>query len=108
VSPKPPRNNEVDMADTHPMKVDAGRGTLELMQRAEILKAALQLPEDEREKLVDELTASLRAAGALSPAWEAEIARRLSELEAGETTSDSAEEVLEGVEAIIRAGRDTR
>ena len=78
------------------------------MQRTEILKAALGLPEDEREKLVEELSASLRSTDALSPAWEAEIARRLRKLEAGEATFAPAEEVFEEAEAIIRTARGTR
>jgi putative addiction module component (TIGR02574 family) len=90
------------------MKASDSRGTLGCMQRDEILKAALGLPEDEREKLVDELAASLRRSDALSPAWEAEIARRLRTLEAGEAITVPADEVFEQAEAIIRAPRATR
>jgi putative addiction module component (TIGR02574 family) len=65
------------------------------MQRAEILKATLGLPEDEREILVEELAASLRGADVPSPAWEAEIARRLHQLEAGDAATAPAEVVFE-------------
>jgi putative addiction module component (TIGR02574 family) len=78
------------------------------MQRADILEAALGLPEDEREKLVEELSASLRGGDILSPAWEAEIARRLRKLEAGEAAFASADEVFEEADAIIRAARAAR
>ena len=81
------------------------------MSRAEIFKAALELPKEERELLVEELAVSLHggsAAGGLSPAWEAEIARRLRKVESGEATYVSAEEVFAEADEIIRAARDAR
>jgi putative addiction module component (TIGR02574 family) len=80
------------------------------MSRAEILKAALALPEGERELLVEELAVSLHGGssdGGLSPAWEAEIARRLRTVESGESTFVSAEDVLAEADEIIRTKRGT-
>jgi hypothetical protein len=77
------------------------------MQRAEILKAALELPEEERGKLVDELSASL-SGPTLSGAWEREIAQRLRSLEAQEAASSPADEVFDEAAAIVRAARGAR
>lgn len=81
------------------------------MRRAEILKAALDLSEDEREKLVEELSATLRAVGGgagLSPGWEAEIARRIRRIESGEATFVSAEKTFEEADEFVRAARASR
>jgi putative addiction module component (TIGR02574 family) len=81
------------------------------MSRAEILKAALELPEEERETLVEELAVSLhggRADGSLSPEWEAEIARRLRKVESGEAKFISPEEVFSEADEIVRAARGGR
>jgi putative addiction module component (TIGR02574 family) len=81
------------------------------MSRAEILKAALELPDDERELLVEELAVSLHggsADGGLSPAWEAEIARRLRKLESGQAGLAAADEVFAEAAATIRASRGPR
>jgi len=57
------------------------------MSRAEILKAALELPEEERGLLVEELAASLLHGGFASEkieqAWVQEIERRSQEIDAG-------------------------
>jgi putative addiction module component (TIGR02574 family) len=71
-------------------------------------KPALGLPVDEREKLLEELSGSLRGTDALSAAWEAEIAGRLRKLDAGEATFTSAEEVFEEADTIVRVARATR
>jgi putative addiction module component (TIGR02574 family) len=81
------------------------------MSRAEIMKAALELAEEERELLVEELVVSLHggsADGGLSPPWEAEIARRLRKAESGEATYVSAEEVFPEADEMVRAARGAR
>jgi putative addiction module component (TIGR02574 family) len=81
------------------------------MSRAEILKAALELPDEERHLLVQELVVSLHedaAGGELSPAWEAEIAGRLRRLESGEGTHVSSEDVFAEADEIVRARRGGR
>jgi putative addiction module component (TIGR02574 family) len=55
------------------------------MERADILKAALTLPGEERERLADELWASLDGAGreGVEKAWAVEIERRMDDADAG-------------------------
>ena len=55
------------------------------MTRAQILKAALHLPEEERELLVAELAATLpeSSSRAVERAWVDEIERRIVEADAG-------------------------
>ncbi len=55
-----------------------------------ILDGALALPEEAREELLTTLSASLRPVE-LSPAWHAEIARRLANIESGEAVVLDAE-----------------
>ena len=54
------------------------------MERADILKAALSLPDDERERLADELWASLDGGGPedVEAAWAVEVERRLDDADA--------------------------
>ena len=63
---------------------------------SEIAQLGKQLPRAEREKLVDELLASLNepATSELDAAWEAEIERWLAAYDRGEVHSLAAEEVL--------------
>ncbi len=63
-------------------------GYPERMQRADLLKAALELPSEEREQLVQELLASLDGSPErdVEEAWANEIERRLDEAEAGTVT----------------------
>lgn len=62
----------------------------------EILQAALALPSREREELVGELSSSLEPS-ALSPEWQAEIARRLQKIEDGQASFHDAEEHLQSL-----------
>ena len=67
------------------------------MARQAIRSAALALPPDERAALAAELLESLddeEADEGAADAWEAEIARRLTEIERGEVTLIPAAEVL--------------
>ncbi|NOY90630.1 MAG: addiction module protein [Deltaproteobacteria bacterium] len=71
-----------------------------------ILEDALSLPEDERRHLVEVLSHSLDADALdrvdLSPAWKAEIGRRIAEVESGAVKPVSWDEV----EAKLRAIRN--
>ncbi|RIK45766.1 MAG: addiction module antitoxin RelB [Chloroflexi bacterium] len=71
---------------------------------AELAILGKQLPRDERERLVDELLASLNepASAELDAAWEAEIERRLVAYDKGEVRALSAEEVFAKARAIAR------
>ncbi len=73
----------------------------------QIIEAALKLDPTEREHVANELFESLDASGEaeLSPAWEAEIQRRLRKIEAGEATFVSGDEVFARAEAILRGER---
>ena len=69
------------------MKAACQYATLASMSRAEILKAALELPDEERGLLVEELAATLLHSGFASEeielAWMQEIERRSQEIDAG-------------------------
>lgn len=71
---------------------------------SEIAKLGKQLPREERERLVDELLASLNepASEELDAAWEGEIERRLAAYERGEVQSLSADEVFAKARALAR------
>lgn len=71
---------------------------------AELARRGKQLPRDERERLVDELLASLNepAAAELDAAWSAEIERRLAAYDRGEVQARSAEEVFAKARALAR------
>ena len=56
------------------------------MQRADIMKAVMDLPEDDREQLVEELNATLHggfASKEIGTVWAAEVERRIEEVESG-------------------------
>lgn len=71
---------------------------------SEIAKLGKQLPREERERLVDELLASLNepATTELDAAWEAEIHRRLAAYDRGEVQSLSAEDVFAKARALAK------
>ena len=68
-----------------------------MLQPQEILEAALQLPQEQREDLVDKLAASLDL-GDLGEYWEAEIQRRIEDVDAGRVATISADEVFARLE----------
>ena len=76
------------------------------MQRsaADVLEAALALPEDERAQLAEKLVASLD--GETDPdaeaAWGEEIERRLARIEAGQSKSISMDESVARLHRIAR------
>lgn len=63
---------------------------------------ALQLTADERAELIETLIASVEPPSALHPAWEAEIERRLADLDAGRTQAVPADEVFARIEAKLK------
>ena len=75
----------------------------------EIIEAALKLDPVERERIAHELLESVDVPSnaELSPAWEAEIERRIRKIESGEATFVNADEVFARSEAILR-GRFSR
>ena len=76
------------------------------MRRAEILKAALELPVAEREQLADDLWASLgsETEAEVEQAWALEIERRVQEADKGTVKSLPWSEVrAEALDAVRRA-----
>lgn len=70
-----------------------------------VLVQALQLTPDERAELIEALADTILPAPALHPEWEAEIARRVAEMDAGKTRFIPADEVLEALANRIRVSR---
>ena len=68
------------------------------------LDLALELPAKERAALAHDLLASLDGPpdADAAEAWEAEIARRLDDLESGQVRTVSAEEVLRRIDERLR------
>ena len=64
---------------------------------------ALQLSAEERAELIERLIDTVLPAPPLHPAWEAEIARRVAELDAGLVESIPAEKVFAQLRAMIEA-----
>ncbi|MDP0499262.1 MAG: addiction module protein [Verrucomicrobiota bacterium JB022] len=58
-----------------------------------LCREALALPKEDRTYLVKQLLESFEQGDDLSPAWEAEIVRRLHDLESGKVQPIPAEEV---------------
>jgi putative addiction module component (TIGR02574 family) len=65
--------------------------------------AALQLSAAERAELIDRLIDTVLPAPPLHPAWEAEIARRVAEMDAGLTESIPADQVFAELRGMIEA-----
>jgi hypothetical protein len=62
-----------------------------------VLEAALELDEAEQEEIVEAPAANIYGSD-LGPEWEAEIQRRISEVEAGNVTPMSADKIFERLE----------
>ena len=76
-----------------------------MLQTKEILEAALQLPDKERELLVGELSASLHsgfASTAIEQAWATEVERRSAEIDAGKAVLRDWDEVRDEILADLR------
>ncbi|MEO5769402.1 MAG: addiction module protein [Polyangia bacterium] len=63
----------------------------------EILEAALKLDPEQREELIEELSASLDASN-LGEYWEAEIKRRIDDVDSGRVKTVPAHEVFARLE----------
>lgn len=65
---------------------------------AELFRQAIELPSEERMELVEKLIESLEPAGFdsadVAPAWNAEVQRRISEIDRGDVELVPAEEVF--------------
>ena len=64
---------------------------------------ALKLSQGDRTELIERLVHTVLPAPPLHPAWEAEIARRIADMDAGLTESCSAEEVMAELRSMIEA-----
>ena len=81
------------------------RYTWNMLQTKEILDAALQLPDKDRELLVDKLAASLHSGFAsteIEQAWAAEIERRSAEIDTGKAVLRDWDEVRDEILADLR------
>jgi len=67
----------------------------------DILDAALKLDPQQREELIEELSASLDATD-LGDYWEAEIRRRIDDVDSGRVTTVPADEVFSRLEQRFR------
>ena len=77
--------------------------TLEIVEAA-----ALQLDPEERAELIERLIDTVVPPPPLHPAWEAEIERRVTELDAGLVQSIPAEEVFARLRAMIEVHQARR
>jgi putative addiction module component (TIGR02574 family) len=84
--------------------VDADEALADPELARELASVALQIPADERAELVDRLISSLTGGRTHDPAWEAEMNRRIDEIEAGTAETVDAEEVF----AKLKARRHAR
>ena len=62
---------------------------------------ALQLTAEQRADLAERLLASIEPPPALHPDWEAEIARRIADLDAGRTRTIPGEKVFAEIRTLI-------
>lgn len=67
-----------------------------------VMAEALKLTPDERAELIETLIASAEPATRLHSEWEAEIGRRLDDLEAGRAEAVPADEVFARIEAKLK------
>jgi putative addiction module component (TIGR02574 family) len=80
-----------------------------LRSAAEVLEAALDLPENERAELAEKLVASLD--GEVEPdaeaSWRREIERRLARIAAGESQTIATEESVARLHRVARGADDS-
>jgi putative addiction module component (TIGR02574 family) len=74
--------------------VDADEALTDPEFARELASVAMQIPADERAELVDRLISSLTGGRTYDPVWEAEMNRRVDEIEAGTAKTIDAEEVF--------------
>ena len=66
-----------------------------------VISEALKLTPEERTELIERLADTVLPAPPLHPAWEAEIARRVADMESGKTVGIPAEEVMADLRLMI-------
>ncbi len=69
----------------------------------DVIAQALKLTPDERAALIEALVGTVQAASALHPAWDAEIARRVAEMDADASVALPAEQVLAELNDLLKA-----
>ena len=72
-----------------------------MLEPSEILEAALKLDPEQREGLIEELSASLDATD-LGEYWEAEIKRRIDDVDRGKVKTVPSDEVFARLEQRFR------
>jgi putative addiction module component (TIGR02574 family) len=70
-----------------------------------VLAQALKLTPDERAELIETLADTVLPAPSLHPDWEAEIARRVAEMDAGRTRFIPMDEAMAALAARIQSHR---
>jgi len=68
-----------------------------------VIAQALKLTSEERAELIERLADTFAPAPPLHPDWEAEIARRVAEMDAGGTSAIPAEQAMADLRALIEA-----
>ena len=68
----------------------------------EIISEAMKLPPQERADLADRLWISVDAPQAVADAWDAEVERRVAQLDAGEVDTVPFEQVIAELRAKLR------
>jgi putative addiction module component (TIGR02574 family) len=76
-----------------------------LVQLEVVAEQALQLEAEERAELAERLWLSVQGAQGLHPAWEAEIASRVADMDAGNTDFVSADDAMTELRAHILGQR---
>jgi putative addiction module component (TIGR02574 family) len=84
--------------------IDADEALADPDYAHELADAAMNIPVDERAELAMRIIASLTGGHGYDPAWEAEMNRRIEEIEAGTAKTLSEEEFFEK----LKARRDAR
>jgi putative addiction module component (TIGR02574 family) len=70
-----------------------------------VVAEALKLSPEDRAEVIERLADSVLPAPALHPAWEAEIARRVADMDAGRSPGIPADEAMARLRAMIEARR---
>lgn len=70
-----------------------------------VVAEAMKLSPEDRAELIDRLAGTVLPAPALHPAWDAEIARRVADMEAGRTQFLPAEDAMAQLAAHIQSRR---
>ena len=66
-----------------------------------VISEALKLTPEERTELIERLADTVLPAPPLHPEWEAEIARRVADMESGKTVGIPAQEVMGDLRCMI-------